>query len=94
MTIYNPDIDLVNDNVYTKFCPNRSIRFQDIEKKMNYARMTKEQRKSSIAPTLSMRGYNTLLYIRGDDIKHGARLFGAQPTPLLLETTNNVIETQ
>ena len=29
------NIDLVNDNVYTKFGLNRSIRFQDIEQKLN-----------------------------------------------------------
>ena len=28
--IYDTNIDLVNDNVYTKFGHNRSIRFQDI----------------------------------------------------------------
>ena len=33
--IYNTNIDLVNDNVYTKFGHNRSIRFQDIEQKLN-----------------------------------------------------------
>ena len=33
--IYNTKIDLVNDNVYTKFGLNRSIRFQDIEQKLN-----------------------------------------------------------
>ena len=33
--IYNTNIDLVNDNVYTKFVLNRSIRFQDIEQKLN-----------------------------------------------------------
>ena len=33
--IYNTDVDLVNDNVYTKFGLNRSIRFQDIEQKLN-----------------------------------------------------------
>ena len=33
--IYNTNIDLVNDNVYTKFGLNRSIRFQDIEQKVN-----------------------------------------------------------
>ena len=31
--IYETNIDLVNDNVYTKFGLNRSIRFQDIEQK-------------------------------------------------------------
>ena len=33
--IYDTNIDLVNDNVYTKFGLNRSIRFQDIEHKLN-----------------------------------------------------------
>ena len=33
--IYNTNIDLVNDNVYTKFGLNPSIHFQDIERKLN-----------------------------------------------------------
>ena len=33
--IYNINVDLANDNVYTKFGLNRSIRFQDIEQKLN-----------------------------------------------------------
>ena len=33
--IYITNVDLVNDNVYTKFGLNRSIRFQDIERKPN-----------------------------------------------------------
>ena len=33
--IYNTNVDLVNDNVYTKFCLNRSICLQDIEQKLN-----------------------------------------------------------
>ena len=33
--IYDTNIDLINDNVYTKFGLNRSIRFQDIEQKLN-----------------------------------------------------------
>ena len=33
--IYNTNLDLVNDNVYTNFGLNRSIRHQDIEKKQN-----------------------------------------------------------
>ena len=33
--IYNTKVDLINDNVYTKFGLNRSIRFQDIEQKLN-----------------------------------------------------------
>ena len=34
-TIYNTKVDLVDDNVFTKFVLNRSIRFQDIEQKLN-----------------------------------------------------------
>ena len=33
--IYDTNVDLVNDNVYTKFGLNRSIRFRDIEQKLN-----------------------------------------------------------
>ena len=33
-TIYNTKVDLVDDNVFTKFGLNRSIRFQDIEQKL------------------------------------------------------------
>ena len=33
--IYDTNIDLVNVNVYTKFGLNLSIRFQDIEQKLN-----------------------------------------------------------
>ena len=33
--IYKTNVDLVNDNVYTKFGLNLSIRFQDIEQKLN-----------------------------------------------------------
>ena len=32
-TIYNTKVDLVDDNVFTKFGLNRSIGFQDIEQK-------------------------------------------------------------
>ena len=35
MTIYNPNIDPVNYIMYTKFGLNKSIRSQDIEKKLN-----------------------------------------------------------
>ena len=67
--IYNTNVDFVNDNVYTKFVLNRSIRFQDIEQKLNYGGMTERlterkrgsknngQGESSIAPTFSKRGY-------------------------------------
>ena len=33
--IYNTNVDLVNDNVYTKFGLNLSIRSQDMEQKPN-----------------------------------------------------------
>ena len=33
ITFYNPKVDLVNDNVYTKFCLSKSICSQDIEEK-------------------------------------------------------------
>ena len=33
--IYNTKVDLVDDNVLTKFGLNQSIRFQDIEQKLN-----------------------------------------------------------
>ena len=33
--INNTNVDLVNGNVYKKFGLNRSIRFQDIEQKLN-----------------------------------------------------------
>ena len=59
MTIYNPNVDLVNDNVYTKFGKILCIHSQDIEKKTNKLfrnyRFT-GQAKSSIAHTFSKRG--------------------------------------
>ena len=36
MMIFNPNVDLVNDNVYTKFGLNKSICSQDIEQKLNH----------------------------------------------------------
>ena len=33
--IYHTRVDLVDDNVFTKFGLNRSIRFRDIEQKLN-----------------------------------------------------------
>ena len=35
MTHYNPNVDIVNDNVSTKFGLNLYISFQDIEQKPN-----------------------------------------------------------
>ena len=43
MTLYNTNVYLVNDNVYTKFGLNSSIRFQDTEQKLNYAGMTERE---------------------------------------------------
>ena len=34
--IYNTNVDLINDNVYTKFGLNPSIYFQDIEQKVQF----------------------------------------------------------
>ena len=34
-TVYNTKVDLVDEHVFTKFGLNRSIRFQDIEQKLN-----------------------------------------------------------
>ena len=34
MILYNPNVDLVNDNVYTKFGLNKSFRSQDVEQKL------------------------------------------------------------
>ena len=33
--IYHTKVDFVDDNVFTKFGLNQSIRFQDIEQKLN-----------------------------------------------------------
>ena len=40
LTLYNPIVDLVNNNVYTKFGLIQSIHSQDIERKQNYDGMT------------------------------------------------------
>ena len=56
MMIYNPNIDLVNDNVYTKFGLNKSIRSQDIERKLN---SDVNQGRNSCANLRKMTLYNT-----------------------------------
>ena len=44
LTIYNINVDLVNDNVYTKFGKIMSIHSKDIEKKpLKYDRITESQ---------------------------------------------------
>ena len=62
MTLYNPNLDLINGNVYTnlvKFCP---LVLMILSRNENYDGKTKRQNdrqgKSSIAPTFSKRGYN------------------------------------
>ena len=42
MTNHNPNVDLVNDNVYTKFGLIQSIR--SIERKLNHTGMTERER--------------------------------------------------
>ena len=43
MTLYNPNLDLVNDNMHTKFGLILSIHSQDIEKNPNYGEMTERE---------------------------------------------------
>ena len=43
MTIYNTNVDLVNNNVHKKFGLILSIHSQDIEKNLNYDGMTEIQ---------------------------------------------------
>ena len=54
MTIYNPNVDLVNDNVYTKFGLNKSIRSKDIEKKNRPS----IKGRNSVANLRKMKNYN------------------------------------
>ena len=56
MTIYNPNVDLVIDNVYTKFGLNKSIRSQDIEQ--NWF-LTSFKGRNSIVNLQKMTIYNT-----------------------------------
>ena len=55
MTVYIPNIDLVNDNVYTKFDLNLPIRSQDIEQKQI---LTSIQGRNSVANLQNMMLYN------------------------------------
>ena len=63
VTHYNPNIDFVYENVYTKFCLILSIRSQDIERKSNYSGMTENDRMTGWIQygfIFSKRGYNQL----------------------------------
>ena len=66
---YKPNVDLVNDNVYTKFGLIQFIHSQDIEQKPKYVGMTEretdritERQTGQIQhnPTFSKRGYKNI----------------------------------
>ena len=78
-SIYNIRLDLVNDNVYTKFGLNQSIRFQDIEQKLN---MTSTKDSNSVANLSKFELIQALMHVlltcknEVDQIKNeGARVF-------------------
>ena len=58
--IYNTNVDLVNENVYTKFGLNRSIRFQDIEQKLN---SDVNQRRNSVANLLKFELIQAFMHV-------------------------------
>ena len=77
--LYNINVDLVNDNVYTKFGLNRSIRFQDIEQKLNSASI---KGRNSVANLSKFELIPALMHVldtcknKEDPIKNeGARVF-------------------
>ena len=65
MTIYNPNVDLVNDNVHTKVGHNKSIRFQDIEYKPN---SDVNQGRYSVANLRKATIYNTNVDLVNDNV--------------------------
>ena len=77
--IYNTNLDLVNDNVYTKFGLNQSIRFQDIEQNLN---LTSIKGRNSVANLLKFELIKAFMHVldtcknEEDPIKNeGARVF-------------------
>ena len=77
--IYDINIHLVNDNVYTKFGLNRSIRFEDIEQ--NYT-LTSIKGRNSVANLLKFELIQAFMHVlvtcknEEDPIKNeGARVF-------------------
>ena len=75
-TIYNTKVDLVDDNVFTKFGLNRSIPFQDIEQKLN------SKGRNSVANLLNFELIQAFMHVldtcknEEDPIKNeGARVF-------------------
>ena len=79
--IYITKFNLVNDNVYTKFGLNRSIRFQDIELKLN-SDVTSIKGRNSVANLLKFELIQAFMHVldtcknEEDRIKNeGARVF-------------------
>ena len=64
--IYNTNVDLVNDNVYTKFGLNQSIRFQDIEQKKQI--LTSINGRNSVANLRETKIYNTDVDLANDNV--------------------------
>ena len=63
MILYNPNVDLVNDVVYTKFSLNKSIRSQNIEQKL-----TSIKGRNSVANLRKMRIYNSNVDLVNDNV--------------------------
>ena len=67
MTIYNPNVDLVDDNVYTKSGLNKSIRSQDIEGKKQRI-LTSIKGHNSVANLRKMTIYNPNVDLVSDNL--------------------------
>ena len=65
MTIYNSNVDLVNDNVHTTFDHSNAIRSQDIEQKLN---SDVKSRAITVANLLKMRIYNPQVDLVNDNV--------------------------
>ena len=66
MTLYNPNLDLVNVNVYTKFGHILSIRSQDIELKNQI--LTSIKGRNSVANLRKTIIYNTNVDLVNDNV--------------------------
>ena len=64
MTIYNPNVDLVSDNLYTKFGLILSIHCQDIEQKL----LTSIKGRDSVANLRKMTVYNPKVDLVNDNV--------------------------
>ena len=70
-TIYNTNVDFVNDNLYAKSGLIPTMYSQDIEQKPNYAGMIERERMTErmtdsvnpVWPHFSKRGYNTSIFL-------------------------------